>query len=238
GPNYKRPAINSPANFRNAPAEPSTNTLADLQWWELYKDETLNSLIRTALTNNYDLRIAVARVEQARAVARQARAQFVPQVGYEGDISRGRNEFLGNPNPAGPGAARTGDAALAALNASWEIDLWGRIRRLNESARASYLASEEARRSVRLSLVAEVAQAYFELLELERRLQIANRTTDSFKESARIFNQRFEAGGASKLDTSRAEAALASTEATVPDIERQIALKENQISVLMGHNPG
>ena len=238
GPNYKRPAINSPANFRNAPADASTNTLADTQWWELYKDETLNSLIRTALTNNHDLRIAIARVEQARAIAGQAKAQFVPRVGYEGATSRGRNEFLGSANPPGPTGARTGDAAYAALNASWEIDLWGRIRRLNESARASFLASEEARRGVRLSLVAEVAQAYFELLELERRLHIANRTTDSFKESARIFNQRFEAGGASKLDTARAEAALASTAANVPDIERQIVIKENQISVLLGQNPG
>ncbi len=236
GPNYKRPVIDAPANFRNA--QPSTNTLADVQWWELYKDETLNSLIRTALTNNYDLRIASTRVEQARAIAGQAKAQFVPRVGYEGATSRGRNEFLGNANPPGPTGARTGDAAYAALNASWEIDLWGRIRRLNESARASFLASEEGRRGVRLSLVAEVAQAYFELLELERRLQIANRTTDSFKESARIFSQRFEAGSASKLDTARAEAALASTAANVPDIERQIALKENQISVLLGQNPG
>src|SRR6185503_16794117 len=132
GPNYKRPAINSPTHFRNASTEASANTLADLQWWELYKDETLNSLIRTALTNNHDLRIAIARVEQARAIAGQAKAQFVPRVGYEGVASRGRNEFLGNANPNG---ARTGDAAFAALNASWEIDLWGRIRRLNESAR-------------------------------------------------------------------------------------------------------
>ncbi len=238
GPNYKRPAINSPANFRNAPAAPSTNTLAEVRWWELYQDATLSSLIRTALTNNHDLRIAIARVEQARALAAQARSQFVPRVSYEGATSRGRNEFLGNANPPGPTGARTGDAAYAALNAAWEIDLWGRIRRLSESAGASYLATEEARRGVRLSLVAEVAQAYFELLELERRLEIASRTTDSFKESARIFNQRFEAGGASKLDTSRAEGALASTAANVPDIERQIVLKENQISVLIGQNPG
>lgn len=238
GPNYKRPAVSAPANFRNAPPETPTNSLADLRWWEVYKDETLSSLIRTALTNNYDVRIAIARVEQARAVAKQAKAQFVPRVGYEGDISRGRNEFLGNPNPAGPKGPQTGDAVFAALNASWELDLWGRIRRLNESARAQFLATEEARRGIQMSLVAEVAQSYFELLELERLLQIAKRTTESFKESARIFNDRFEAGGASKLDTSRAEAALSSAAANVPDIERQIAIKENQISVLIGQNPG
>jgi outer membrane protein, multidrug efflux system len=238
GPNYKRPAIDAPVSFRNGPNSTTTNTLADLPWWELYQDETLNGLIRTALTNNYNLRIAIARVEQSRAIARQARAQFLPAVGYEGSVSRGRNEFLGSPNPAGPGGARTGDAAWGALNASWEIDLWGRIRRLNESARASFLATEEARRGISMSLVGEVAGAYFELLELERRLQIANRTTDSFKESARIFNQRFEAGSASKLDTTRAEAAVASTAANVPELERQIVLKENQISVLTGRNPG
>jgi len=238
GPNYKRPVINSPANFRNAPAETSTNTLADLPWWELYRDPTLATLIGTALTNNHDLRMAIARVEQARAIAVQARSQFVPSVGYQGSISRGRNEFLGNPSPAGPTGARTSDAVFAGLNASWELDLWGRIRRLNESARASFLATEEARRGISLSLIAEVAQAYFELLELERRLEIANRTTESFKESARIFNERYEAGGASKLDTARAEAALASTAANVPELERQIVLKENQLSVLLGLNPG
>jgi multidrug efflux system outer membrane protein len=235
GPDYQRPAVNSPANFRNASVETSTNALADLPWWELYQDATLSSLIRTALTNNYDLRIAITRVEQAQAIAAQARAQFVPQVGYQGAASRGRNEFLGNASPSG---GRTGDAAFAALNASWEIDLWGRIRRLNESARASLLATEEGRRGVRLSLIAGVAQAYFELLELNQRLEIARRTTESFQESARIFNQRFEAGGASKLDTARAEAALASTAANVPELERQIVLKENQISVLIGTNPG
>src|SRR5262249_12132351 len=152
-----------------------TNSFADLRWWEIYQDPTLSSLIGTALTNNYDLRIAVARVDQARAVAMQAKAQFVPHVGYEGDVSHGRNEFLGNPNPATPAGARTGDAVFAALGASWEIDFWGRIRRLNESARASFLATEEGRRGARLSLVATVAQAYFELLELDRRLEIARR---------------------------------------------------------------
>lgn len=238
GPNYHRPSVSAPGNFRNAPSEASTNSMGDLPWWEVYRDETLSGLIRIALTNNHDLRVAITRVDQARAVAKQAKAQFLPQAGYEGDVSRGRNEFLGSPNPAGPGGARTGDAVFAGLSASWEIDLWGRIRRLNESARASLLATEEARRAVRLSLVAEVAQAYFELLELDRRLQIASRTTESFQHSAGIFNQRFEAGGASRLDTSRAEAALASTAANVPDIERQIVLKENQLCLLLGQNPG
>jgi multidrug efflux system outer membrane protein len=235
GPDYKRPAIHSPTEFRNATATTNTNSLGDLKWWDLYQDATLASLIRTALTNNYDVRIAVSRLEQSRAIARQAKAQFAPSVGYQGEVSRGRNEFLGNASPSG---GRTSDAVFAGLSASWEIDLWGRIRRLNESARAQFLATQEARRGVEMIVVGDVAQAYFELLELERRLEIARRTTESFKESTRIFNLRFEAGGASKLDTSRAEAALASTAANVPEIERQIALKENQLSVLLGENPG
>lgn len=235
GPDYKRPEIQAPAHFRSASATATTNSLSDLAWWDLYRDETLNGLIRTTLTNNFDLRMAVARMDQARAVAQQARAQFLPHASYQGDLSRGRNEFLGSPNPAG---ARTGDAVSAVLGASWEIDLWGRIRRLNESARASYLATVEARRGLQLALVAEVAQAYFELLELERLWEIAVRTTESFKTSTRIFNQRFEAGGASRLDTARAEAALASAAANVPELERQIVLKENQLSILLGQSPG
>lgn len=238
GPEFKRPQVQSPSSYRDQVATANTNSVANLPWWELYKDPALTALIRTALTNNYDLRMAIARVEQARAVATQARAQMVPHLGVEGAASRGRNEFLGNANPAGPGGARTGDGVYAALNASWEIDLWGRIRRLNESARASFLATEEARRGITMSLIADVAQAYFELLELDARLHIAQRTTEAFRESTRIFNARYEAGGASKLDTARAEAALATTAANVPDLERQIALKENQISILLGQSPG
>ena len=236
GPNYKRPAIDSPGNFRNASDTVSTESIANRPWWEVYKDDTLKGLIETALTNNYDLRIAVARMEQARAIAMQTRAQFLPQIGYEGDAARGRNSVLGNPSPTIKGV--TGSSFLALFNASWEIDLWGRIRRLNESARAQFLASEEARRGVVLSLVGELAQAYFELLEVDEEHEIATRTTNSFAESLRIFSQRFEGGVVSKLETSRAEAALATTAAIVPDLERRIVIKENQINVLLGRNPG
>ena len=236
GPNYKRPAIDSPGNFRNASDTVSTESIANGPWWDVYKDDTLKGLIETALTNNYDLRIAVARMEQARAIAMQTRAQFLPQIGYEGEAARGRNSVLGNPSPTAKGAA--GSSFLALFNASWEIDLWGRIRRLNESARAQFLASEEARRGVVLSLVGELAQAYFELLEVDEEYEIATRTTNSFAESLRIFSQRLEGGVVSKLETSRAEAALATTAAIVPELERRIVIKENQINVLLGRNPG
>ena len=116
GPNYKRPTVASPGNFRSAPGEVITNSLADLPWWDIYRDETLKSLIHAALTNNYDVRIAAARVEQAREISAQARSQFFPSIGYQGAVSRGRNEFLGSTIP---NHGDTRDAVLAVANAAW-----------------------------------------------------------------------------------------------------------------------
>lgn len=233
GPDYHRPAIDSPPAFRNAGETPQGSS-AELAWWEVYEDATLRALIREAFTNNYDLRIAVTRVEQARAVAAQARSQFFPSAGYSGTVSRGRNDYFGS---AFPDNGATQNSAVAALNAVWEVDLWGRIRRLNESARAQFLASQEARRGVRLSLLSDVASAYFGLLELDQELEIASRTTNSFTESLRIFNQRVEGGTASALQSSRAEAALEDAAATVPAIRERISTLENQLCVLLGRNP-
>jgi multidrug efflux system outer membrane protein len=235
GPNYKRPAVDSPGTFRNASSQVNTNSLADLPWWDIYRDETLRSLIKIALTNNYDVRIAAQRVEQARALSAQARSQFFPAIGYQGGVGRGRNEFLGIPSPNN---GRITDPVLTVAGAAWEVDLWGRIRRLNESAKAQYLATEEARRGVMLSLVSDLASSYFELLQLDLQLQIAQRTMNSFEESLKMFTQRLQGGVASRLDTSRAEGALRNTAAQVPEVKRQIALRENQINVLLGHNPG
>src|SRR5882724_1243530 len=156
GPNYRRPAVDSPATFRGQ-LTATTNSFADLAWWEVYQDDTLQAFIREALTNNYDLRIAVTRIEQARAVVMQARSQFVPSISYNGTVSQGRNEFLGNTISNG---GETGNAFAGTLNAFWELDLWGRIRRLNESARAQFLATEEARRGIMLSLLRDVSTAY------------------------------------------------------------------------------
>jgi len=234
GPNYKRPVIDSPAAFRvENQATNGANT--ELTWWEVYKDDTLQVLIGEALTNNYDLRIAVARVEQAEAIAMQARSQFVPSVGYNGTVSRGRNDFLGSPFPNN---GTTAGSAAATLNAFWEVDLWGRVRRLNEAARAQFLASEEARRGVRLTLLSDVATAYFQLLELDQELEIASATTNSFGESLRIFSQRVQGGTASALESSRAEAALDDAAAAVPSIRQRISATENQLCVLLGRNPG
>ena len=234
GPNYRRPAINSPATFRFGNAV--TNVASpELAWWRIYPDDTLQALIREAFTNSYDLRIAASRVEQARAIAMRARSQFVPSATYGGTVSRGRNELLGSPFDNG---GATVNSAAATLNAFWEVDLWGRVRRLNESARAQFFASEEARRGVRLSLLSDVATAYFQLLELDEELEIASRTTNSFAESLRIFSRRLEGGTASALESSRAEAAFDDAAAALPAIRQRIAVTENQLSVLLGRNPG
>jgi multidrug efflux system outer membrane protein len=234
GPNYVRPKVNEPADFRGAEGAAQQASYADLPWWEVFKDEQLKALIKTALANNYDLGVAVSRVEQARQIANVARAQYLPFVNYSVGASDGKNEFLGS---VAPGLGTTKGAFLAAGSAAWEADIWGRIRRLNESARAQYLSTEEARRGVMLTLTSNVAQAYFQLLGLELQLQIAKETTASFTDTLKLFTQRYEGGVASKLDTSRAEAAQASAAAAIPEFERQIALQENVLSVLLGSNP-
>lgn len=235
GPNYKRPAIDAPENFRSALTPTEQVSLADLPWWRIFEDETLQQLIAEALEKNYDLRVAVTRVEQARQIAAQARAQFFPQIGYDGNVAKGKNSFLASPSP-NYGSAE--DSALLSLSVFWEVDLWGRIRRLNEAARAQYLATEEGRRGVVVSLVSAVAQAYFELLELDLELDISRRNTKSFEETLKLFTLRLEGGTASRLETSSAEALVGTVAANIPEFERQIVLKENQINVLLGRNPG
>ena len=238
GPNYKRPAVRRrPETFRGE-AQAGTNSFADLPWWEVFHDPALRGLIRVALTNNYDLRIAYTRVEQAREVAAEARAGLFPQVNYSGLAGGGRNVV-----PLAGGAALSPTHTNATLfsgniNASWEIDLWGRVRRLSESARAQYFAGEEARRDVTVSLIAQVAQDYFQLLELDRQLAIQREATNSFGQSLNIFDDRLRHGVASKLETSSAEALLDSAAANIPDLESQIAQQENLLSFLIGTNPG
>jgi len=234
GPNYKRPAVDAPGSFRFA-ASPSTNSFGDLPWWEVFKDPILLELITTAVANNYDLRQAVARVEQARNLAVAARAPLFPQVGYGGNVGRGRNALFNTP--AGLNGA-TESYAAANLNAVWEIDFWGRIRRLSEAARAEYLATDEARRAVTTALVSDVASAYFQLLQFDEELAIQQAATNAYTSSLRLFQDRLNNGIASKLETDRAAAALANAASIIPRLELSIATTENQLSVLLGRNPG
>src|SRR5271166_263064 len=235
GPNYQRPAVNAPAEFRDAAKQASTSSLADLPWWSVFRDPNLQNLVRVALTNNYDLRITLARMDQACALQAQARSQFLPQVGYEGEANRGRNEFLGTPTPNG---GQTMNSFIGGFGALWEIDLRGRVHRMNEAARANFMATQEGRRTVMISVVSGVARAYFELLELDDQLAIARRTRDSYERTFKLFGDQHAGGLASKLELSRAKLALASVSANIPEIERQIALKENEINALLGRNPG
>jgi len=234
GPNYKRPPVDAPATFRFNPNQ-VTNSFGDLPWWQVFKDPKLQELIRTALTNNYDLKQAVARVEQARNLAVAARAAFFPQIGYSGDVGRGRNGVANTPFPSG-GATVT--SAQLSLNAAWEIDIWGRIRRLSEAARAQYLATDEARRGVMITLVSEVATTYFQLLQFDQELAIQRSATNAYTDSYRLFDSRQANGVASKLETDRAAAALANASAFIPQLELNVATTENQLDVLLGRYPG
>jgi multidrug efflux system outer membrane protein len=232
GPNYQRPELPAAESFRGRDVA-ETASLADLPWWEVFQDAALGELVRAALENNLDLRAAAARVEQARYFAAVTRSELFPQLGYEGDATTGEDAFLGAPSP-GTG---TDDAFLAVANLAWEVDVWGRIRRASEAARADMLANEAFRRGVVLSLVAGVAQAYFELRELDLELEIAHATVVTFTETLDIFERQFQGGVASRLDPLRAEAALAQAAATIPDLERLIVAKENEIAVLVGRPP-
>ncbi|HLJ46327.1 MAG TPA: efflux transporter outer membrane subunit [Bryobacteraceae bacterium] len=234
GPRYKRPPVDAPAAFRGQDPAQSAS-IADLPWWSVFQDPDLQQLIQAAVVNNRDLRVAAARVEQARQLAAQSHSQYLPQIAYEAGLSGGKNESLGNP--ASTFGAQQGTIA-AILQASWEADVWGRIRRSNEYAVAVYLATEQGRRGVLLSLVSSVAQAYFELLELDLRLDIAHRNVESFQGSLDIFQKRLDGGAASRLETSRAQAALSMVAANIPDLERQIAIQENEVRILLGSTPG
>jgi multidrug efflux system outer membrane protein len=236
GPRYKQPEAGAPAAFRGDTRPGTTNSFADLPWWEVFQDDTLQGIIRTALTNNYDLRIAATRVEQAHALAAEARSQFFPLVGYVGTAARGKNASSSGVPSFNNGV--TVDTYALAGAASWEVDLWGRIRRLNESARAQYLASQEARHDVTISVISQTAQAYLQMRALDEELEIARRATNSYGGSLKLFSDRLQGGVASQLETSSAEALQAAAAATIPELERQIAVQENLISVLLGQNPG
>jgi multidrug efflux system outer membrane protein len=237
GPDYKRPPVSPPETFRFQTTPGETASLADAPWWEAFGDPALKTLIQEALAGNYNVRIAAARVQQARAQAAGAKSPFYPQLGYGAQAvqSRGLANILGLSS-TDPSAEST--LYLGGISMNWEIDLWGKIRRSSEAANAQLLASEEGRKAVLLSLVSDVAQAYFELLELDARLSIANSSTEAYQGTYKLFQDRLEFGVASQLQTARAEGNLSQAAATVPEIQSQIAAKENQISTLLGRNPG
>jgi NodT family efflux transporter outer membrane factor (OMF) lipoprotein len=242
GPDYKRPQIPVPGTFRGTPETTTTPTapeasLADTKWDALFGDETLNGLIRTALERNFDVRIAAERVQQARAQLGITKADQFPFLDAQAQFNATRQSSLGSIRfvPVGTNLSATYTQIGATL--SWEIDLWGRLRRLTEAARARYLASEEGTRAVNVALIADVTNAYFQLLEYQLELEISRKTRDAAAESLRIVQLRRQEGAASGLDVRQAEQLIRSTTTQVEAVERGIGQTENLLSFLMGSAP-
>lgn len=236
GPAYQRPPVTTPEQFYGREGAPQPAALADLPWWEVFQDPTLKTLVSTALENGYDIKLAAARVDEARARYGIAGSAAYPQVGYQGAFARER--FSGF-QPGAPANGVVSDVITVNVpTVSWELDLWGRVRRLTEAARAQYLASEEARTGVALAVVSEVASAYFDLRQLDEDLEIARRNTAAFQDTYNLFNAQLQGGIASALDTSDAEAAWANEAAQIPVLQSQIVAKENQLALLLGRSPG
>jgi multidrug efflux system outer membrane protein len=236
GPEYQRPEVAVPANHRGLDGAPPQESLADAPWWQVFDDATLQSLVRDAVARNYDLRIAVARVMEARAQAGVAKSFLYPEIGASGGFNSRQLPRLSDPPQAD--ADRTTQNWNLGVGLSWELDLFGRIRREKQAAVARYLASEEGRRGVLIALVAEVASTYFSLRELDLELEIARGTLALNDETVAFYSRRLAGGVSNRLELDQAVANRAITASTIPDVERRIALTENAISVLLGRVPG
>src|SRR5271156_2378492 len=231
GPNYHRPVVQAPTSFRdlsdNPQAQAQTASYADLPWWQVFQDPQLQELIRTALKQNYELQIATERINAARAQLAITRSNLLPQVQGGGTFYGGKQQFF----PA------TINLLFLAADASFQLDLFGRLRRETEAARAQLLATEDARQTVILTLVSDVASDYFALLQLDLELQITRETVKTQEDSVKLTKLRVDHGVATKLDVLQAQQVLDSANATIPDLERQIAQEENAISILLGNYP-
>ena len=238
GPDYSRPPVLIPDNYRGVVGAPVAESFADLPWFEVFRDPILQELVREALSNNYDLRIAAARVEEARAQIGIARSFLFPQLNFNGggraqQVSRSTDppETLGSPH-------RNFQNWLLGFGLAWELDVFGRIRREAESATAIFLATEQAQRGVLITLVGDVAQSYFTLRELDLELEIARRTVKLNDETVRFYQTRLGGGVSNRLELDTAISNRSRTAATIPELERQIAIQENLINLLLGRNPG
>lgn len=235
GPDYQRPAIDTPTSWRLEERE--AQDLAQTLWWQQFNDPVLDELISVALRENKDLLIAAARIEEYAGRYGIARGDLYPQADAAGGYSRQRVTELGD-NGTSPGYKTTTDTYSATLNASWEIDLWGKIRRNNETAQAQLLGTEEGRRGAVLSLVSNVASAYINLRGLDRRLEISRNTAKTREESFILFQERFAGGVISDLELSQNRSQYEEALASIPGLEKAVTQQENGLSVLLGRNPG
>ena len=235
GPDYVRPGVDTPAAWRID--YPKAAEVANTKWWEQFGDPVLNGLIESALRENRDIRIAAARVDQFLGALTSTQSQSLPQLGYGADVSRTRASRVSQP-PLPPGADPYFALYQGTLGASWQIDLFGRVRRQSEAVQAQVYASEQAQRGVVLTVVTGVATSYITLRALDRQLEIAQVTAANFGETARIFNLRYKFGIVSQTEVSQIESQYQQALAAIPAIGQQIAATENLISILLGRNPG
>jgi len=231
GPNYHRPAAQTPTAFRDLSEKSQVSaqaaSYADVPWWQVFQDPQLQELIRTALKQNYDLQIATERINQARAQVAVTRSSLFPQVQANSNFAGGREGHFQTKY----------NFLILTADAAFQLDFFGKLRRATEAARAELLATQDARQTVILTLVSDVASDYFALLELDLQLQITRETVKTQEDSVKLTTLRVEHGVATKLDVLQAQQTLDTANAQIPDLERQIAREENAISILLGNYP-
>jgi multidrug efflux system outer membrane protein len=235
GPDYKRPSVDIPQSWRFEDKE--AKDLANTAWWGQYNDPVLNELIEIALRENKDLKVAVARIGQFVGQYVTTRASFFPQFGVGASGGMQRVTETGLP-PIPSSVKNPNDVWSVFLNGNWEIDIWGKIRRATEAARAGILGSEEGRRTVILSLVAAVASAYIDLRDADREMEISRKTAEAYKESLRIFELRFKEGFSSSIEVNMIKAEYEQALSRISFYEKTIPQLENALSILLGRNPG
>jgi len=235
GPDYAKPRVEIPSTYRSADAVPFiASSVTRDHWWVGYGDRHLDALVDEALANNRDLRIAAARVDEFAAILAGTKSQALPQIGYDLSGNRARASERKIPSFVDP----TSTTFSALLSASWEIDLWGRIRRETEAARANLLATEEARRGVTLTVISSVIISYITLLDLDEQLRVSEETVAGRKESVDVFEKRLAAGWVSEFEMAQVRGEYEGALASLPPIRQAIATQENALSVLLGRNPG
>jgi outer membrane protein, multidrug efflux system len=224
GPKYKKPEEQSAEKFRHGPADVDTlSSVVNVKWFDLFNDEVLKGLITKGLENNYDMRIALARIDRTRAELGYTKADLLPAIGYNATVNANKKAF---------------QPSYASASLSWELDFWGKIRHENRAVQDELYASEEGRKVILSNLVSDIATAYFELRDFDNQLQIAKQTLESRQKGFEIINQRFKQGYVSEVDNVQIEQQVAIAEAAIPSIERQITDRENTISILLGLAPG
>jgi outer membrane protein, multidrug efflux system len=238
GPDFRKPESAAPAEWQTRDTvltlDSTAMAAADTGWWQMFGDTVLTSLIHTALQENNDVRIAAARVEEFMGLYGVSKSDFFPKIGATGSALRGQSVLSGDGTNVRP----TQNVFDVNVSATWEIDLWGKIRRATEAARANLLAAEEARRGVVLSIVALVADSYIDLLSLDKQLAITRSTAEIRKKGLGLFQQRYAKGDVSELELSQIESEYWLAESEIPALEREITQRENALNVLLGRNPG